>query len=150
MDEEKKIIKDILVAKVFDNKTEVVINKGRDDGIKPSDKFFIHRYEGVIKDPKTGEALERLEHIVGTASVKHLQNKITTLRSNMRKNLGILNWTILQNNNDPVEPFDDPRWGDEVILKKREEEISLKKDNNGGTSCEVLTDKPDDIKEPNQ
>jgi hypothetical protein len=59
----------------------VVINKGSDDGVKMGARFLVYRIGPEIKDPETGKDLGKLEIIVGTAKVTHLQNSMATLES---------------------------------------------------------------------
>ncbi|WP_278549770.1 hypothetical protein [Cloacibacillus evryensis] len=124
MTEEKKVLDGIYVAQVPSTTTELIINKGREDGINADDRFFIRRFEEYIKDPITKENLERLEHIVGTARVKHLQNKITTIISDMKKPTFFQDLPIFGSNEDNLLPFNNPKIGDEVILKRRIREVS--------------------------
>jgi hypothetical protein len=68
------------VVKVSDEFT-VVINIGSEKGVVEGDKFLIVGLGEVIIDPDTQEELEQLEIIRGKASVTHVQNKISTLKS---------------------------------------------------------------------
>lgn len=72
-------MEDIVVLKVIDNKT-LVINRGKEDGIRNDDKFLVYKETGDdVFDIKTNEDLGRLEIVVGTAKVKHIQSRMTTL-----------------------------------------------------------------------
>ena len=59
----------------------VVINAGADKGAKLGLKFQIVGLGDLIKDPDTGEELERLEIIRGQAEIVHVQEKMATLKS---------------------------------------------------------------------
>lgn len=108
---------DIRVAKVLSD-FEVVVNKGRRDGVVMGLRFLIHRYEEEIIDPITKEPLERLEHITGLARPKCIQEWITTLISDNPK-WGILSSLGISMSNAGVanDPLDDPQVGDEVVVK---------------------------------
>ena len=75
---------EIKVAKVIDD-YKLVINKGKDDGIKYGQRFLIYSLEEVIKDPDTGEELERLELVKGTGKTIHVQANISTIKSDMEE-----------------------------------------------------------------
>lgn len=77
MSEEPKIAH---VAKVIDE-FQVVINKGRDDGLKQGDKYLVYGLGEEIVDPVTNESLGQLELVRGRAKVVHLQSRIATLES---------------------------------------------------------------------
>lgn len=64
------------------NANELVINLGADDGITTKTRFLVFRREDEeITDPVTNQSLGRLEVVKGTARVKHLQDKLCTVRS---------------------------------------------------------------------
>lgn len=73
-----KIIK---VIKVVDDCT-VVINIGSDDEITNNYEFLLYELGEELFDPDLNESLGQLEVIKGTATPIHIQNKITTIKSN--------------------------------------------------------------------
>lgn len=73
-----KIIK---VIKVI-NEYTLVINAGSDDGVNERYEFLIYELGDELFDPDTKESLGQLEIIKGTATPTHIQNKITTIKSN--------------------------------------------------------------------
>lgn len=75
-----KNIFEATVIKQIDKHT-LVINKGYEDGVTEDDIFLIYSLGEVLKDPKSGAELGRLELVHGKGSVKHLQQKMTTLTS---------------------------------------------------------------------
>lgn len=60
---------------------EIIINKGAEDGIKSGQRFLIYEIGNEIIDPDTNESLGFLEIVKGVGEVKHIQSKMTTLRS---------------------------------------------------------------------
>lgn len=61
---------------------EIVINKGREDGVEENNRFLVYELGDEILDPdKDNVSLGRLEIVKGVGKVKHLQDKITTLQS---------------------------------------------------------------------
>ena len=72
-----------IVAKVVDDYT-IVINMGRINGVSEGQRFLIYNLGEEIKDPGTGENLGKLEIIKGTGKVVHLQDKIATIKSDMK------------------------------------------------------------------
>ena len=113
----------IRVAKVL-NAYEVVINKGKSDGITYDDTFYIHRFEEEIIDPVTKLPLERLEHIVGPGKVGHIQDKIATITSTKHKTNIMWSLKLATGEEADYLPFDTPKCGDEVILKRKAENIA--------------------------
>lgn len=76
-----KVIK---VIKVIDNYT-VVINVGTNDKITDSYEFLLYELGEELFDPDTNESLGQLEVVKGTAMPIHIQDKITTIKSNKYK-----------------------------------------------------------------
>ena len=68
------------VAQIL-NAKEVVINLGRDQGIKPGMKFAILTDPLEIKDPTTGEFLEQLVREKTRVEAKEVHNKIAVCRT---------------------------------------------------------------------
>jgi hypothetical protein len=73
------------VVKVIDGST-VVINAGKTD-IHYNDLFIIYKEDDEIFDPVTAENLGKLQIIKGTAKVLHIQDHMTTIKSNKTKNI---------------------------------------------------------------
>ena len=71
------------VAKVL-SPTELIINKGSDDGVKSGQTFLVYTIGDEIVDPDTGDVLERLEVVRGTGRITHVQAKIAYLKSDMK------------------------------------------------------------------
>ena len=64
------------VAQIL-NDSELVINIGREAGVKLGATFLVYE-EGIeIKDPKTGASLGRIESIKGKISVSSVQDKLS-------------------------------------------------------------------------
>ena len=74
--------KSIKVAKII-NEYEVVINQGSDNGISKEDNFLVYNLGEELFDPDTKESLGHLEIICGRAKVKHAQDRLTTIISNV-------------------------------------------------------------------
>lgn len=72
-----------LVAKELDDYT-LVINKGSKDGVENEQRFQIYSMGEEIFDPETKESLGKVEIIKGTGKVVHVQERIATLRSDMK------------------------------------------------------------------
>ncbi|MCR9234556.1 MAG: hypothetical protein NXI29_26470 [bacterium] len=68
------------VVKVLDEYS-IVINRGKLSGVSFKNKFIIIEIGEEIKDPDTGEVLERLEIVKGIVKPKHIQDRISTLVS---------------------------------------------------------------------
>ena len=71
------------VAKVIDNET-FILNKGSKDGIKAGDRFLVYALGDEIFDPETNENLGQLELIRGTGKVIHIQERMATVKSDMK------------------------------------------------------------------
>ncbi len=98
------------VAEVLDP-YNVVINKGREDGIKEGQRFLIYvTTDKDIIDPETGESLGILEISKGTGEVSHLQPKMATLSSDSKKQSASIFTAFV----DLSTGFKDPKIGDKV------------------------------------
>lgn len=64
---------------------KVVVNAGSDAGLRKGQRFLIYALGDMIKDPDTGEDLEQVEIVKGTGVLAHLQNKISTIESDMEE-----------------------------------------------------------------
>lgn len=70
------------IIKIIDD-FNVVINLGSIHGIEKGDTFLVYFTDPEeLTDPETGESLGCLEIVRGTAVATHVQEKITTLKSN--------------------------------------------------------------------
>jgi len=63
------------VAKIVDNYT-IVINLGKNNGVKMNMKFVIYDEGEMIKDPETNEELGKLELVKGRVEVTNVQEKM--------------------------------------------------------------------------
>lgn len=70
------------VIKVLDD-GRVVINRGKEHGLRSGQSFLIYALGGEIADPDTGGSLGILEITKGTGVVDHLQDKMATIISNV-------------------------------------------------------------------
>lgn len=68
------------VAKVQDEYT-VVINRGREHGIKEGARFLLYGLGEEIIDPVTKESLGQLEIVRGIGIATHVQDKLATVES---------------------------------------------------------------------
>jgi len=75
-----------LVGKVVKilNPYEVVISLGAEDGVAKDDEFVVFEQGEEVSDPDTGESLGTLEIVRGQGRAKHVQERLTTLRSTER------------------------------------------------------------------
>lgn len=71
------------VARIIDEYS-FVINKGAMDSLKEGSEYFIVELGEVILDPDTGEELEHLHIVKGSARIATLQERISTLRTSER------------------------------------------------------------------
>lgn len=69
------------VVKIIDSFT-IVIDKGEEHGVKKDSIFLVVGIGDEIVDPDTNAVLERLEIVRGCVIATHVQQKITTLKSN--------------------------------------------------------------------
>jgi hypothetical protein len=71
--------------------TELVINLGSSHGVIEDSKFIVFALGEEMKDPDTGESLGQLEIVKGRAEVKHVQEKMSTVRSTEQQKSFTLN-----------------------------------------------------------
>lgn len=113
-----------IVVRVIDEHT-LVINRGAEDGVNKGDDFLVYYVEPEeLKDPSTGESLGNLEIVRGSGSVVHVQEKMSTIKSNRtesggriirRASTGILASVMGETIEHPqkhVIPFEYPEVGD--------------------------------------
>jgi len=60
---------------------KIVINLGREQGVKRGMKFIIYEEGDMIRDPKNGKGIEKLELVKGEVEVIHVQEKISIAAS---------------------------------------------------------------------
>lgn len=73
----------ILVAEII-NPCKLVINKGSVNGVIEGRRFLIYELsKEEIKDPHTDQSLGFLEIVKGTGKAIHVQDKMTTIESDM-------------------------------------------------------------------
>lgn len=72
------------VALVLDDFT-LVITKGADAGLKLGQRVQVYAVGMEIRDPETRESLGMVEIVRGTGRIRHLQEKIATVTSDMRE-----------------------------------------------------------------
>ena len=75
--EEKVVAKVVHVTDEY----SVVINRGKDQGVKQGDTYLIYSLGPELVDPDTSESLGMLELIRGRAIVRHVQEKVSTLET---------------------------------------------------------------------
>lgn len=75
---------DIRVAQVIENDI-LVINKGEKDLIDESLRFLVYEDQEEIFDPITKESLGKLEKPKGFFKVQHIQEKMTILVSELKR-----------------------------------------------------------------
>ena len=66
------------VISVLQNQ-QIIINRGKKDGVEPGQKYQVYRKGEILSDPKTGESLGALESICGYGTVAQVQPKKATL-----------------------------------------------------------------------
>ncbi|MCJ7442966.1 MAG: hypothetical protein MUO26_00280 [Methanotrichaceae archaeon] len=117
------------VIKVIDSR-RVVINRGDKDGILVGQRFLIYEIGENLIDPVTKGDLGRLEIVKGIGIVSHLQPKIATISSDMKRQAEkrvikrettILNFSLGRGPEEEIveypikiKPFDDPKVGDKA------------------------------------
>lgn len=131
-------MKMISVVKISEDQMSLVLNVGKADGINPGQRFLIYSEGEELFDPVSNESLGRLEVVRGTGKATHVQEKMTTVRSDAKSEA---TRTIRRTRNDnfgfgsigafaalmqPTEieevmpndslPFDSPKAGDKARL----------------------------------
>ncbi|ESX19684.1 hypothetical protein NKH47_02115 [Mesorhizobium sp. M1060] len=88
------------VAKVI-SEYKVVLNVGKNEGVKVGQDYIIYRQGEEIKDPDTGEQLGIFEEVIGRGVITYVQERIATLESSevleggrkvIRKSTGLQGW----------------------------------------------------------
>ena len=108
--------KEAKVVKVL-SPNEIVVNLGSADGVDSTSRFLVFTLGGELKDPDTGESLGVLEIVRGRGEAKHVQERLTTVRSIERNINQAATRPLLgvPGANDPA-PFDNVSVGDLVRL----------------------------------
>jgi hypothetical protein len=118
------------VVKVIDDST-VVINAGKDD-IRYNDKFVIYKEDDEIFDPLTNKSLGVLQIIKGTAKVLHIQDNMTTIKSNKTKNIQTKN---IQTRTTPLIQFYGPSSSETIKIES--ENLPFERDVQIGDIVEI-------------
>lgn len=119
-------MKNIKVVHVLNDDYKVVLNVGRNDGIRNNQRFLVYALsDHEIIDPDTKKSLGFLEIVKGSGKVVHVQDNMCTIESDKYKSTPvrkkIRNAGVLSSLYEPVEeivttnehfPFDDPEIGD--------------------------------------
>ena len=66
----------------------IVINRGSEHGVRLGQRFLIYTIGEKVVDPDTRESLGRLELVRGTGKVVHLQERMCTVSSDMKRPAG--------------------------------------------------------------
>jgi len=114
------------IADKIDDET-LVINRGTKDSLKVGQRFCVFGYGREILDPDTKESLGRIEIIRGTGVITHVQERIATLKSDMkaspkktvRRNdspltFSVFGQTVEESFSEITLPFDGPQKGDSI------------------------------------
>src|SRR5690606_322313 len=91
----KDLLKDIRVAQIVEDDI-LVINKGVNDFIDNSMRFLVFEEANEIFDPVTKESLGKLEKPKGFFKVQHIQEKMTVLVSELRREKNVFSHLIFQ------------------------------------------------------
>ncbi|WP_177764460.1 hypothetical protein [Flavobacterium sp. I3-2] len=81
--------KNIYIVKKIDN-YQIVINKGTQNEINSFMRFLVYEEGEEIIDPNTKQSLGKLEIPKGFFKVQHIQEKMTTLISELKKDKRII------------------------------------------------------------
>lgn len=83
MNDVKEKFNPTMVVKIIDD-YKLIINKGRNQGVKDGQRYLIYEIGEEIIDPNTNKSLGKLEIIKGTGKVVHTQNNMATISSDMK------------------------------------------------------------------
>lgn len=86
-------LSNILVASKLDD-FQIVINKGNDDGIDTYMRFLVFEEGQEILDPQSRKSLGKLEIPKGFFKVLHIQNQMTVLVSELKKEKNLFQISI--------------------------------------------------------
>jgi len=87
-------LSNILVASKIDD-FQIVINKGYDDGVGSYMRFLVYEQGQEIFDPHSKKSLGKLEIPKGFFKVQHVQDKMTVLVSELKKEKNLFQITVL-------------------------------------------------------
>lgn len=115
--EKQQTSPEIVVASVLSS-DRVVINKGREYGVRVGNRFLIYELDdGEITDPITKESLGRLEIPKGTGRIVSVQPRMAVLESDKEpstnRGLSVSAITDLMQPS-AMAPFRSPQKGDKV------------------------------------
>lgn len=79
-----KFISNIVVASKIDD-FQIVINKGQNDNIDTYMRFLVYEEGNEVFDPTNNKSLGKLEVPKGFFKVQHIQDNMTVLVSELRK-----------------------------------------------------------------
>lgn len=82
-------ISNIVVASKIDD-FQIVINKGENDKVEFYMRFLVYEEGKEIIDPSTNQSLGKLEIPKGFFKIHHIQDKMTILVSELRKEKSLL------------------------------------------------------------
>ncbi|WP_150913865.1 hypothetical protein [Marinobacter halotolerans] len=68
------------IAQIIDDH-RIVLNKGREHGVRIGQRFLILAIGDEIFDPETHESLGQVEVVKGRGEVTHVQEKMSTLQT---------------------------------------------------------------------
>lgn len=107
------------VVKVLDIYT-LVVNLGKDHGVKNGDRFLIYTLGEEIFDPDTNESLGQIELVKGEGQAIHVQDRLTTIKSSNKKMVERSSSALPFSSPEyraEVQPFDEPILGDYARLR---------------------------------
>lgn len=87
--------KDIVVAQKIDTDV-IVINKGKKDNIDDWMRFLVYEEADEVIDPITKESLGKLEKPKGYFTVQHIQEKMTILVSELKRENNVFSIALLK------------------------------------------------------
>lgn len=80
-----KLDLDIRVAQLQLEEDQIIINKGSKDNIKSYMRFLVYEKGEEVTDPISGKSLGLLERPKGTFKVLHIQENMSTLISELKR-----------------------------------------------------------------
>jgi hypothetical protein len=103
--------------------TEVVINRGAQQGIKLGDRFLVFGEGPNITDPDTGKDLGKLEVVRGRGEVVHVQDNLATIRTIERRRLRPAKRVVREPT--PIPGLGPSFWGGKVVEEELSQESEL-------------------------
>ncbi|MFL9831231.1 hypothetical protein ABS764_10270 [Flavobacterium sp. ST-87] len=89
-----KTLSNILVASKIDD-FQIVINKGSEDDVSSYMRFLVYEEGQEIFDPHTKKSLGKLEIPKGFFKVQHIQDRMTILVSELKKEKNLFQITLM-------------------------------------------------------